>query len=106
VSIGDAILNVFGVDEELTNRQLCDRTGYGITVIATYTARLRVSGRLEYVDGRQKPIVHRLAGAARTRAEMLASAAQGAPDAADGSIVAHALRTQAPSVFHLARFSC
>lgn len=106
MSIGDSILNVFGVDEELTNRQLCDRTGYGITVIATYTARLRDSGRLEYVDGRQKPIVHRLAGAARTRAEMLASAAQAAPDAADGSIVAHARLTQPASVFDLGRFAC
>ncbi|MEJ7685648.1 MAG: hypothetical protein WKG52_00865 [Variovorax sp.] len=105
MSIGDTILSIFGVDEELTNRVVCDRTGYGITVIATYTARLRESGRLEYVDGRQRPIVHRLAGATRTRAEMLACAAPSAPDAGDGSIVGHARLTQARSVFDLGRFA-
>ncbi|NDZ11507.1 hypothetical protein C7T35_01320 [Variovorax sp. WS11] len=105
MSIADTILKVFGVDEELTNRQLCDRTGYCITVIATYTARLREREQLEYVYGGQKPVVHRLAGAARTRAEMLASAAEAMPFAADGSIVGNALRTPR-SVFDLGRTTC
>ncbi|OUM00561.1 winged helix-turn-helix domain-containing protein [Variovorax sp. JS1663] len=104
MSIADTILNVFGADEELTNRELCARTGYGITVVATYTARLRERGLLEYVGDGCRPVVHRLAGAARIRAEMLASAAQAAPDTADGSILGNAKR-QPASVFDLGRCS-
>ena len=102
MSIADTILGVFGADEELTNRALCDRTGYCITVVATYTARLRERGHLEYVACSQRPVSHRLSGAARTRAEMLARAAVLAPSSGDGSILGNAKRTPV-SVFDLGR---
>lgn len=105
MSIADTILGVFGAEEELTNRALCERTGYCITVVATYTARLRERGQLEYVQCCQRPVTHRLAGAARTRAEMLARAAEFAPNAGDGSILGNAKR-QPVSVFDLGRTAC
>lgn len=101
----EAILSVFGVDEELTNTEVCKRTGFGITLVATYTARLREKGSLEYVDGRHRPVVHRLAGAALARARMLASAAAAMPDRPAESIIGHALRTQPRSVFDLGRYA-
>lgn len=101
----ETILAAFGAEEALTNAQICERTGFNLCTVATYTARMREDGRLEYVVGRHRPVVHRLAGAALERARMLASAAAAAPDRPLESIVGHALRTQARSVFELGRFA-
>jgi len=105
VTNAETILAAFAVDEEVTNTEICRRTGLSITMVATYTARMRADGRLEYVDAGARPVAHRLAGAALARAQMLASAAAAMPDRPAESIVGHAMRTQAPSVFHLGRFA-
>ena len=101
MSIADTILGAFGVDEEVTNEQLCERTGYDVFRVCTYMDRLRERGLVERVDG-TRPIAHRLAGAALTRAEMLANAAELAPNASEGSILGNAKR-QPNSVFELGR---
>lgn len=103
MTIADAILSAFSADEEVTNEQLCERTGYDVFRVCTYMGRLRERGLVARVDGK-KPIAHRLAGAARTRAEMLANAAELAPHVSEGSILGSALRTPT-SVFELGRFA-
>lgn len=101
------ILDACALDEQVTNEQLVERTGYDLKRIATHVARLRDRGLLERTDESQpRHVVHRLAGAARIRAEILARAQVSTPFCEDdGSIIGNAKRTP-KSVFDLARCSC
>ena len=103
MTIAGTILSAFGAEERVTNAQICERTGYDIVRVCTYLGRLRERGLVARVEGK-RPIAHRLAGAARTRAEMLANAAELAPHASEGSILGNAKR-QPNSVFELGRFA-
>lgn len=105
MTIADTILSAIGADEEVTNDQICQRTGYDLFRVCTYMSRLREQGMVEHVDAKRRPIRHRLAGAAKLRAEGLAVLLAGAPVDPAETIVGHARRTQPPSVFHLGNFA-
>ena len=105
MTIAEVILKTFGADEQLTNEEICDRTGYDAVRVCTYMGRLRARGLVEHVDAGRRPVKHRLAGAARTRALINVTARVPAGASPDGSIVGNALRTQATSIFNLGRFA-
>lgn len=103
MTTSETILRAFAPDEELTSAQLCERTGFDISRVCTYLGRLRDRELLERVDAALRPVKHRLAGAARTRAQQLASMPRS--DDPDGSILGNAKR-QPASVFDLGRVAC
>lgn len=106
MTYGESIMAAFTAGEILTNEEIGDRTGFGSQIVATYTKRLRDSGLLERATNVHRPMRHRLAGAARARAEMIAAASVLKMPEHSESIVGRARRTQPVSVFELGRFAC
>lgn len=98
-TITQTILTAIVLDEHVTNEQLVSRTGYDLKRVATHVARLRNRNLLARVNEGQRPVVHKLAGAAQDRAELLAAVID-PDDCTDGSILGNAMR-QPSSVFHL-----
>ena len=94
MTIGGSILGAFGADEQVTNAQICERTGYDIVRVCTYLGRLRALGHVERVDAQARPVKHQLAGAAKLRAQGLAVLLANTPEERAETIVGHAKRTQ------------
>lgn len=105
MTIAGTILAAFGAEEQVTNAQICQRTGYDLVRVCTYLGRLRNLGHVERVDAQQRPIKHQLAGAAKLRAQGHAVLLASSPPEPVETIVGHARRTQPPSVFHLGSFA-
>lgn len=85
-TITDTILRVFIENEQLTNHQVCERTGMTMKNVAAYVVALRKKGRVERV-GEGRPATHR--------------AVTNGPRRTDGMVKA-AIKSQPNSVFALA----
>lgn len=94
MTIADSILGAFGAEEEVTNAQICERTGFDLVRVCTYMGRLREMGHVEHVDGRHRPVKHRLAGAAKLRAQGRAVLLASTSGEQGETIVDHAKRSQ------------
>ncbi|MBT2326091.1 hypothetical protein J7E62_27560 [Variovorax paradoxus] len=106
MTTADSILACFDGDVELTSELICKRTGFDVSRVATYMARLRDRGIVERVGAvNSRPAVHRLSGAARERELARLEHLKSLPIELSETLVGTARRTQPSSVFHLARFS-